>query len=147
MGFRTLLWPLKFGKQVVVVHSLSHFRLFATPWTAAPPVFPVLYQLPEFTQTHIHWVGVAIHQVILFCPLLLPSIFSSIRVFSSESALCIRWPKYWNFSFSISPSSEYSGKQVAKIKVFILKYNFFFWMLNKENYLLWLLFINFIRMF
>ena len=57
--------------------------------------------------------------------LLLPSIFSSIRVFSREADICIRWPEYWNFSLSISPSSEYSGKQVAKIKVFILKYNCF----------------------
>ena len=47
--------------------------------------------------------------LILCCPLLLPSVFPSIRVFSNESILCIRWPKYWSFSFSISPSSEYSG--------------------------------------
>ena len=49
------------------------------------------------------------NQLILCHPLLLPSIFPSIRVFSNESALCIRWPKYWNFSFNISPSNEYSG--------------------------------------
>ena len=67
---------------------------------------PVHHQPLEFTQTHAHEVGDAI----LYCPLLfLPSVFPSIRVFSSESVLCIRWPKYWSFSFNISPSSEYSG--------------------------------------
>ena len=74
------------------------------------PGLPVHHQLPQFPQTHVHWVGDAIHHLILCHPLLLkPSIFPSIRVFSSESALRIRWPKYWSFSFSISPSSEYSG--------------------------------------
>ena len=74
------------------------------------PAFPVHHQFSEFTQTHGHQVGDAIHHLIL-CPPLLPppSIFPSIRVFSSESALCVRWPKYWSFSFSISPSNEYSG--------------------------------------
>ena len=57
---------------------------------------------------------------ILCCPLLLPSIFPSIRVFSSESALHIRWPKYWNFSFSVSPSNEYSGLISFKIGCFDL---------------------------
>ena len=71
------------------------------------PGFPVHHQLPEFTQTHIHRVGDAIQSS---HPLLLqPSVFPSIRVFSSESVLCIRWPKYWSCSFSISPSNEYSG--------------------------------------
>ena len=71
------------------------------------PGFPVLHRLSELAQIHVHWVSDAI-QLILYRPLLLlPSIFPSIRVFSNESALCIRWPKYW--SFSISPSSEYSG--------------------------------------
>ena len=69
----------------------------------------VHHQLPEFAQTHVHSVGDAINHLILCCPLLLPpSIFPSIRIFSSESVLCIRWPKYWSFSFSISPSNEYS---------------------------------------
>ena len=73
------------------------------------PGFPVHHQLPEFTQTHVHRVGDAIQYCILCCPLLLlPSIFPSIRVFSSESVLHIRWPKYWNFSFSISSSNEHS---------------------------------------
>ena len=73
------------------------------------PGFLVHHQLPEFTQTHIHRVSDAI-QPSHFChPLLLPPIFPSIRVFSNKSVLCIRWPKYCSFSFSISPSNEYSG--------------------------------------
>ena len=72
------------------------------------PGFPGLHHLLEFVQTHVHQVGDAIHYLILCRPLLLPSIFPSIRVFSNESALPIRWPKYWSFSFSISPSNEYS---------------------------------------
>ena len=74
------------------------------------PGLPVHHQLPEFTQTHVRWVGDTSNHLILWHPLLLlPSIFPSIRVFSNESVLLIRWPKYWNFSFSISPSNEYSG--------------------------------------
>ena len=79
------LWP----------HGLQYVRL------------PVLHYLPEFAQTHVYWVGDAIQPS---CPLLLlPSVFLSIRVFSNESALCIRWLKYWSFSISMSPSHEYSG--------------------------------------
>ena len=71
--------------------------------------FPVLHHLPEFAQTHIHSLVMPSNQLILCHPLLLlPSIFSSFRVFSNKSVLCIRWPKYWSFSFSISPSNEYS---------------------------------------
>ena len=73
------------------------------------PGLPVHHQLPEFTQIYVHWVGDTIQHLILRPPLLLPSIFPSIRVFSNESVLCIRWPKDWSFSFSISPSNEYLG--------------------------------------
>ena len=74
------------------------------------PGLPVHHQLPEFTQTHVHQVGDAIQHLILCRPLLLlPSIPPSIRVFSNESALCMSWPKYWSFSFSIRPSNEYLG--------------------------------------
>ena len=74
------------------------------------PGFPVVQYLPEFAQTHVHWVGDAIQPSYLYCSLLLlPSIFTSIRVFSSELALCLKWQNCWNFSFSISPSDEYSG--------------------------------------
>ena len=74
------------------------------------PGFPVHHQLLEFTQTHVHWVGDGSNHLILCSPLfLLPSIFPSISVFSNESALRIRWPKYWSFSLNISPSNEYSA--------------------------------------
>ena len=74
------------------------------------PGLPVHQQHPEFTHTHVHWVSDAINHLILCRPLiLLPSIFPSIRVFSNELDLRIRWLKYWSFSFSLSPSSEYSG--------------------------------------
>ena len=80
------------------------------PRTAACQDSLPSHQLPEFTQTHVHWVGDTIQPShSLPSLLLLPSIFHSIRVFSNESVLHIRWPKYWSFSFSISPSNEYSG--------------------------------------
>ena len=72
------------------------------------PGFPVHHQLPESTQTHVHWVGDAIQPShTLSSPS--PHIFPSIRVFSNESALRMRWPKYWSFNFNISPSNEYPG--------------------------------------
>ena len=75
------------------------------PMDYSTPGLPVHHQLPEFTQTHVHQVGDAIQPS---HPLLSPSPPPSIRIFSSESALHIRWPKYWSFSFSISSSNEYS---------------------------------------
>ena len=93
---------------MAVVQSLSHVRLFATPWTAthlASLNFTTSRSLLKLMS--IDSVMLSNH-LILCCPLLLlPSIFSSIRVFSNESALHVRWPNYW--SFSISPSNEYSG--------------------------------------
>ena len=80
------------------------------PMDCSTPGFPIHHQPPELTQTQVHWISDAIHHLILcHSLLLLPSIFPSIRVFSNESVLHIRWPKYWSFSFSISPSNEYSG--------------------------------------
>ena len=82
------------------------------PIDCSTPGFTVLHQLPELTQTHVnvHRVNDAIKPSHPLCLLrLLPSIFPSIRVFSNESVLRIRWPKCWSFSFSISPSNEYSG--------------------------------------
>ena len=73
------------------------------------PGFPVLHHLPGFAQTHVHRVSDAIQPSHPLSSPSLPSIFPSIRVFSSESVLHIRWPKYWSFSFSVSPSNEYSG--------------------------------------
>ena len=80
------------------------------PMDCSTPGLPVHHQLPEFTQTHVHWVSDAIQPShLLLSPLLPPSIFPSIKVFSNESVLHIKWPKYWSFSFNISPSNEYSG--------------------------------------
>ena len=85
------------------------------------PGFHAHHQFLEFSQTHVHRVGDAIQPLILCCRLLLlPSIFRSIRVFSNESVLHIRWPKYWSFSFSISPSNEYSGLIFFRIDWFDL---------------------------
>ena len=93
--------------QFTSVQLLGLVQLFATPWM---PGFPVHHQLLELAQTHVHWVSDAIQSLILCLALLLrSSIIASIRVFSNESALHIRWSKYWSFSFSISLSNEYSG--------------------------------------
>ena len=73
------------------------------------PGFPVHHQLPELAQTHVRESVMPSNHLILCRPLLLPSVFPSIRIFSNESVLCTRWPKYWSFNFSISPSNEYSG--------------------------------------
>ena len=86
------------------------------------PGFPVHHQLLKLTQTYVHQVSDAIQPSILCRPLLLlPSIFPSIRVFSDESVLHIRWPNYWSFSFSISPSNEYSGLISCRIDWFNLR--------------------------
>jgi len=81
-----------------------------TPTGHSTPGSSVLHCLLEFAQIHVHESEMLSNHLILYCPLLLlPSIFPSIRVISNELALCIRWPKFWSFSFSISPSNEYSG--------------------------------------
>ena len=82
------------------------------PMDCSTPGLPVHHQLLEFTQTHVHWISLLLpsNHLVLCWPLLLPpSIFPSIRVFSDESVLHIRWPNNWSFSFCISPSNEYSG--------------------------------------
>ena len=82
---------------------------FGNPMDCSILGFPVLYCPPEFAQTRVCWIGDLVQPSHPLSPhLFLPSIFPSIRVFSNELALHIRWPKYWNFSFSISPSNEYS---------------------------------------
>ena len=92
------------------VQSLSHVRLFATIMNPSMPGLPVHHHTPEFTQTHVHRVSDAIQPS---HPLSSPSppapIPPSITVFSNESTLCMRWPKYWSFSFSIIPSKEIPG--------------------------------------
>ena len=94
----------------VVVQSLSHIWLFETQWTAARQAslsFTISWSLLKLTSIEL---VIPSDHLILCCPLFLPpSIFPSIRAFSNDSALCTRWPKYWSFSFSISPSNEYSG--------------------------------------
>ena len=80
------------------------------PMDCSTPGFPVLHHLPEFAQSHVHQVSDAIQPShLLSSPSPLAFIFPSIRVFSNESIFRIRWPKYWSFSFSISPSNEYLG--------------------------------------
>ena len=92
------------------VQSPSRVWLIVTPWTAAHQASLSITSSWNLPKLIVHWVGDAIHHLILCCPLLLlPSIFPSIKVFSNESVLRIGWPKYWSFSFSISPSNEYSG--------------------------------------
>ena len=93
----------------VVVQSLSHVQLFATPWTAAHQAFlSITNSWSSLKLMSIKLVMPSNHLNLCRPLLLLPSIFPRIRVFSNESALCIRWPKYWSFSFSISPSNDYS---------------------------------------
>ena len=93
-----------------VVQSLSHVWLFVTPWTAACQA-SMSFTISQSLLKLMSIESVMASNHLIFCRpiLLLPSIFPSVRVFFSESPLCIRWPKYWSFSFSISPSSEYSG--------------------------------------
>ena len=80
------------------------------PMDCSTPGFPVHHHLPELAQTHVFESVMPSSHLILCLPLLLlPSIFPSIRVFSNQSVLRIRWPKFWSFSFGISPSKEYSG--------------------------------------
>ena len=91
--------------------SVTHsWPTLCDPMECSTSSLPVHHQLPGFTQTHAHWVGDAIQPLIFCHPLLLPaSVFPSIRFFSNESVLHIRWPKYWSFSFNICPSKEHSG--------------------------------------
>ena len=104
-------WPNDFNFNLSF-SSLTHScPTLCDPMDCSTPGLPVYCQLPEFTQTHLHWVSDAIQPShSLSSLLLLPSIFLSIRVFFSESVLRIRWPKFglWSFSFNISPSNEYS---------------------------------------
>ena len=90
------------------VQSLSHVRLFATPWTTARQAsLSITNSWSSPKPMSIESVMPSSHLILCRPHLLLPSIFPSIRVFSNESALCIRWPKYWSFSFNVSPSNEH----------------------------------------
>ena len=106
---------------VVIVQSLSCVRLFVTPWTAAYKAslsFPISQSLLKLRS--IKSVMPSSHLILCHSCLLPPSVFPSIRVFSNESVLAIRWPKYWSFSFNISPSNEYSGLIFFRIDWFDL---------------------------
>ena len=94
---------------LVIFQLLSLVRLFATPWTAAHQASLSITNSRSLLKLMSITLVMTSNHPILCRPLLLPSIFPSIRVFSNESVLLIRWPKYWGFSFSISPSNEYSG--------------------------------------
>ena len=91
------------------VQLLSRVLVFATPWTAAHQASLSItnsWSLPDLMSLELVMPS---NHLILCLPLLLPSIFPSIKVFSNQSVLCTRWPKYWSFSFSIRPSNKYSG--------------------------------------
>ena len=119
MNHTLLILMYKATMFVAIVQSLSHVQLFVTPWTAA------LQASLSFTITQSLLNLMSIESVmtsnhLIFCHplLLLSSIFPSIRVFSNELTLCIRWPKPWSFSFSISLSNEYSGLISFRIDYF-----------------------------
>ena len=98
------------GLQPSLVQSLTHVQLFATPWTAECQASVSITNSQSLLKPMSTESVIPSSHLILCRPLLLPpSIFPSIRVFSNESVLRIRWPKYWSFSFSISPSNEHSG--------------------------------------
>ena len=108
-------WKIK-----IYINTLSQFSSVSSvaqscptlcnPMNHSTPGLPVHHQFPESTQTHVHQVSDAIQPSHpLSSPSPLPPIPPSIKVFSSESTLCMMWPKYWNFSFSISPSNEHPG--------------------------------------
>ena len=103
------------------VQSLSHVRLFAIPWTAACQASLSITNSQSLLKHMAIELVMSSSYLLLWYPLvLLPSIFPSIRVFSNEPALHVRWPKYWSFSFNISPSNEYSGLISLRIDCFDL---------------------------
>ena len=116
-------WELWNGESlfiVVLVQSFSSVWLFVTPWTATHQASLSITNSWSLLKLMSLDLVMPSNHLILCRLLLLPSIFPSIRVFSNESGLCIRWPKYWSFSFSISPSNEYSGLISLRIDWFDL---------------------------
>ena len=105
--FSLLAFPQQFWFSSI--QSFSHVHLFTTPWTAACQASLSITNSQSLLKLMSIESVMPSNHLILCCPLLLPSIFPIIGVFSSESALCIRWPKYWSFSFNISPSNEHPG--------------------------------------
>ena len=110
--------PWKLLIQFSSVQSLSRVQLFATPWTAARQASLSITNSQSLLKLMSVELVIPSNHLILCRPLLLsPSIFPSIRVFSNESALPIRWPKYWSFSFNISPSNEHPGLMSFRIEL------------------------------
>ena len=108
---------LKVLYQFSSVQSLSRVRLFATPWTSACQAsLSITNSRSLLNLMFIESVMPSNHLILCHPLLLLPSIFPSIRIFSSESVLHIRWPEYWSFSFSINPSNEYSGLIAFRVR-------------------------------
>ena len=123
--------------------SVSSAQLRPTlcdPTDFSMPGLPVHHQLPELAQTHVHQIDDAIQPSLCCRLLLLPSIIPSLVVFSSVSVLCIRWPEYWSFSFSISLSNEYSGLKIITVSTILThvhtKHIHFFYLLDFTDYLL-----------
>ena len=104
-------WEIRFDINTLSsVQSVSRGQLFVTPWTTAlQPSLSITNAWSLLKLMSIESMMPSNHLILCHPLLLLPSIFPSIRVFSNESFICIRWPKYWSFSFSTSPSKEYSG--------------------------------------
>ena len=117
--FFPLLWDILRSTAFILPYSNINYCCCCSATKLCPTLcdpmdcsmsgFSVHPCLPKFPQTHACWVIPSNHLILCHPFLLLPSIFLSIRVFSNESVLCNRWPKYWSFSFNISPSNEYSG--------------------------------------
>ena len=121
LGFATGKFSFLYGWVISSVQSFSCVRLFATPWTAAHQASLSITSFQSLLKlTCIKSVMPSNHLILWHPLLLLSSIFPSIRVFPSELVLCIGWPKYWSFSFSISPSNEYSGRISFRIDWFDL---------------------------
>ena len=118
---RSQAWLTAEPETLAVVQSLSRVQLFATPWTAAPQA-PLSFTVSQSLLKLMSIESVMPSSRLILCRplLLLFSVFPSIKVFSSDSLLCIRWPEYWSFSFSISPSDEYSGLISFRINCFDL---------------------------
>ena len=148
MALTFFFWPLRLLSLSSPVHmpalfqfssvqSLSHVRLFVTPWLAAHQASLSIANSRSSPKLMSIELVIPSNHLIVCHPLLLPpSIFPSIRVFSNESALCIRWPKYWSFSFNINLSNEHSGLISFRMGWLDLLAVHMGWSFNHENHIL-----------